>query len=61
MGRIKKFTDARGEFRFNFVAANGQVVAQSEGYKTKASCAKGIRAVVKIALEEDARTKLSAN
>ena len=50
-GKIKPFTDKRGEFRFNFVAANGQVVAMSEGYKTKASCRKGIRAAIKIAID----------
>ena len=31
-----------GKFRFNLVAPNGQVIATSEAYETKASAIKGI-------------------
>ncbi len=34
-----------GKFRFNLVSTNGQVVATSEAYETKAAAMKGIRAV----------------
>jgi uncharacterized protein YegP (UPF0339 family) len=34
-----------GNFRFNLVAANGQVIAKSEAYETKASAINGIESV----------------
>jgi uncharacterized protein len=34
-----------GRFRFNLVATNGQVIATSEAYKSKASAIKGIESV----------------
>ena len=34
-----------GKFRFVLVARNGQVVATSEAYNTKAACLNGIKAV----------------
>jgi hypothetical protein len=37
--------DAKGEFRFHLKASNGEIVAQSEGYKTKDGCMNGIEAV----------------
>jgi uncharacterized protein YegP (UPF0339 family) len=39
------FADANLEFRFNLIAPNGQIIASSEGYKSKRSCIKGIEAV----------------
>lgn len=42
---IKK--DKRGEFRFNLKAGNGEIIATSEGYTTKASCKNGIESVKK--------------
>ena len=42
---IKK--DKRGEFRFNLVASNGEVIATSEGYKAKAGAMNGIESVKK--------------
>jgi len=30
--RVRIFSDAAGEFRFSALAANGEVVASSEGY-----------------------------
>lgn len=38
-----------GKFRFNLVSTNGQVVATSEAYDTKASAMNGIRAVKSLA------------
>lgn len=39
------FADANLEFRFNLIAPNGQIIASSEGYKSKRGCIKGIEAV----------------
>jgi len=55
---IKKGTT--GKFRFNLLSTNGQVVATSEAYDSKASAMGGIRAVKKLAAEaaiEDQTTK----
>lgn len=40
-----------GEYQFNLVANNGQVILGSEGYTTKAACINGIESVKKNALE----------
>ena len=45
--KFEIFKDKKGEFRFRLVAANGQVIATSQGYKTKASCMNGIDSVKK--------------
>ncbi|WP_214104986.1 YegP family protein [Acrocarpospora catenulata] len=37
--------DKAGAFRFKLVAGNGQTIAVSEGYSTKAGCVNGIEAV----------------
>lgn len=49
-----------GKFRFNLVSTNGQVVASSEAYDSKASAMGGVRSVKKIAADaevEDQTTK----
>ena len=38
---------SNGQFRFNLKATNGQVIATSESYKTKAACLNGIESVRK--------------
>jgi uncharacterized protein YegP (UPF0339 family) len=38
-------TDAQGKYRFNLVAANGQIIAQSQAYKEKESALNGIASV----------------
>ena len=45
------YTDKAGEFRFRLKARNGEIVATSEGYKTKTSCLNGIESVKKNAPE----------
>jgi uncharacterized protein YegP (UPF0339 family) len=40
---IKQAKD--GQFYFNLTAKNGQVIASSEMYKTKAACKNGIESV----------------
>ena len=47
------YTDKAGEYRFRLKARNGQIIATSEGYKTKASCLNGIESVKKNAPEAD--------
>jgi len=45
--KFQVYTDKAGETRFRLKATNGQVIATSEGYKTKASCMNGIESVRK--------------
>jgi uncharacterized protein YegP (UPF0339 family) len=51
--KFELYTDKAGEFRFRLKAKNGQVIATSEGYKTKKSCENGIASVKKNAPEAD--------
>ena len=51
--KFEVFTDKAGEFRFNLKAKNGEIIASSEGYKTKASCLNGIESVKKNAPEAE--------
>jgi uncharacterized protein len=44
-GKFQLYQDKSGEFRFKLVASNGQIIAVSEGYKTKASAMNGIESV----------------
>jgi hypothetical protein len=37
--------DKAGKFRFHLKAANGEIIAASQGYGTKESAAKGIESV----------------
>ena len=46
---IKK--GSTGKFRFNLHSTNGQVVATSEAYETKAAAQAGIRSVKKLAAD----------
>ncbi|HZC89679.1 MAG TPA: YegP family protein [Mycobacterium sp.] len=39
------FKDARGEYRFHLKAANGEIIASSEGYKSKAAADNGIKSL----------------
>lgn len=48
-GKFVITKDKRGEFRFKLVATNGQTVAVSEGYNTRAACMSGIESVRKSA------------
>ncbi len=51
--KFEVYEDKGGEFRFRLKAANGQIIAVSEGYKAKASCLKGVESVKKNAPEAD--------
>lgn len=45
MGKFELWKDKKGEWRWNLIARNGQVIAVSEGYTTKAGAKGGIRSV----------------
>ncbi|MCW5899299.1 MAG: YegP family protein [Flavobacteriales bacterium] len=51
-GRFEVFVDRAGEFRFNLLASNGQVILSSEGYTRKASCLNGIESVRRHSAED---------
>ena len=51
--KFEVYVDKAGEFRFRLKARNGEIIATSEGYKTKASCENGIESVKKNAPEAD--------
>lgn len=39
--------DKSGQYRFNLKAGNGEIIATSEAYKSKAGCKNGIESVIK--------------
>ena len=43
--KFELFLDRSGKYRFRLKATNGQVIATSEDYSTKAGCLKGIESV----------------
>ncbi|HWL76743.1 YegP family protein [Microbacterium sp.] len=46
-GKFDLWIDKGGQYRFNLKASNGQVIATSEGYSSKASALNGIESVRK--------------
>lgn len=52
MGKFVITTRKNGEFQFNLLATNGQVILTSQGYATKASCLNGVESVKKNAQTE---------
>jgi uncharacterized protein YegP (UPF0339 family) len=44
-GKFVLKKDSKGQFRFNLVASNGQVIASSESYTTKSAALNGIDSV----------------
>lgn len=44
-GSFEVYEDAKGEYRFRLKACNGQVIAVSEGYSSKAACLNGVASV----------------
>ena len=45
--KFEVYADKKGEFRFRLKATNGEIIATSEGYKSKPSCLNGIESVKK--------------
>ncbi|NYE94301.1 hypothetical protein FHU41_000522 [Psychromicrobium silvestre] len=46
-GKFELYEDKSGDFRFRLKAGNGEVIATSQGYKSKASALNGIESVRK--------------
>jgi uncharacterized protein YegP (UPF0339 family) len=44
-GKFELWVDKGGDWRFNLKASNGQVIATSQGYSSKASAVNGIESV----------------
>jgi uncharacterized protein YegP (UPF0339 family) len=51
IGKFEVYTDKTGDYRFRLKASNGEIIAVSEGYKTKKSCMNGIQSVKKNVLK----------
>ena len=51
-GKFEIKKDAKGEFRFNLKAGNGQVILSSEGYSAMDGCTNGIESVKKNASDD---------
>ncbi len=47
MGKFEIYKDSQGEFRWRLRAANGEVIANGEGYTSKDGCVNGIESVKK--------------
>ena len=45
--KFEIFKGSRGKYRFRLKAANNAIIAQSEGYNSKASCMRGIKSIKK--------------
>jgi len=45
--KFEVYTDKAGELRFRLKARNGEIIATSEGYTSKAACENGIESVRK--------------
>ncbi len=45
--KFEVYADKAGDIRFRLKARNGQIIASSEGYKSKSSCINGIESVIK--------------
>ena len=50
-GKFEIIKDKAGEYRFHLKAANGEIIASSQGYKTKETAHTGIESVKKSAAE----------
>ena len=51
--KFEVFEDKSGDWRFNLVAPNGEVIASSEGYTSKDNCLKGVESVKRWATEAE--------
>ena len=55
--KFEIYTDSKGEYRFRLKAANGEVVATGESYKTKSGVINGVDAVKRAAAEAEVDDK----
>lgn len=44
--KFELFQDKAGAYRFRLRSRNGQIIAASDGYSTKAACQRGIESVI---------------
>lgn len=51
--KFELYTDKAGKYRFRLKAANGQTIAASEGYESKASAKNGIASIKKNAAKAE--------
>jgi len=51
--KFEMYEDKGGEFRFRLKARNGEIIATSEGYKTKDACENGVDSVRRNAPEAE--------
>jgi uncharacterized protein YegP (UPF0339 family) len=51
MGKFVISKRKNGEFQFNLLAGNGEIILTSEGYASKPSCLNGVKSVMKNAAE----------
>ena len=51
--KFEMYQDKAGEFRFRLKARNGEIIATSEGYKTKDACENGVDSVSRNAPEAE--------
>jgi uncharacterized protein YegP (UPF0339 family) len=49
MAKFTVFVDRAKKYRFNLKASNGEIIASSEAYNTKAAALKGIKSIQKSA------------
>ena len=60
MKNFKKFKSKSGQYRFNLVAKNGEIILTSEGYTSKRNRNVGINSVRKNSQIEERYTRLTA-
>jgi len=51
MGKFVISKRKNGEFQFNLLAGNGEIILTSEGYASKPSCLNGVKSVMKNAAD----------
>ncbi len=51
--KFELYKDRGGKYRFRLKAPNGQIIASSEGYNSKASAKNGIESIKKNAAKAD--------
>ena len=49
--KFEVYKDTKNEWRFRLIAGNGEIIAVSEGYKTKQGAHKGTQAVTNAVIE----------
>lgn len=61
MGKFVITTRSNGDYQFNLVAGNGQVIMTSQGYSSKAGCLNGVESVRTNSAEDGRFERLTAS